>query len=125
MTYMTIERFVRVIEDGGFGFSPTIIAVPYLTAELKARGVHLSTLETHAFLEQITSHVRVGKVKWLGRAPLVYAHKRLEGASTDQIRDELWLTERYAEEQARQREKDEATRRWLALRGRIVEMKQF
>ena len=82
-------------------------------------------METHAFLEQITSHVRVGKIKWQGKAPLVYAHKRLEGASTDEIRYALLETERYAEEQACQREKDEATRRWLAQRGRIVEMMRF
>ena len=68
MTDITIDQFIRVIEDGGFGFSPSIIAVPYLTAELGQRGIHLSTLETHAFLEQITSHFRYGKIKWLGKA---------------------------------------------------------
>jgi hypothetical protein len=122
---MNIDQFIRAIQDGGFGFSPTVIAVPFLTAELRRRDIHLSTLETHAFLEQLTSHFRYGKVKWDGKAPLVYAHRTLEGATTDRIRQELWLTDRYAREKARQREKDEATRRWLAQRGRVVEMKQY
>lgn len=125
MSPTTIEKIISVVEDGGFGFSPSIIAVPYLTAELGQRGIHLSTLETHAFLEQITSHFRVGKVKWLGKAPLVYAQKRLHGASTDEIREELRLTAWYAQEQARKRERDEATRRWLSSRGRVVEMMRF
>lgn len=122
---MNIDQFIRAIQDGGFGFSPAVIAVPYLTAELRRRDIHLSTLETHALLERLTTHYRYGKVKWEGKAPLVYAHRKLEGATTDHIREELWLTDRYAREQARQREKDEATRRWLALRGRIVEIRQF
>lgn len=122
---MNIDDFIRTIKDGGFGFSPAVIAVPFLTAELRQRDIHLSPLETHALLEQLTSHYRYGKVKWDGKAPLVYAHRKLEGVTTDRIREELWLTDRYAREKARQREKDEATRRWLALRGRIVEIKQY
>ena len=122
---MHIDDFIRAIQDGGFGFSPAVIAVPYLTAALRQRDIHLSTLETHALLEQLSSHYRYGKVKWQGKAPLVYAHRQLEGATTDRIREELGLTDRFARDQARQREKDEATRRWMAQRGRVVEMKQY
>ena len=122
---MNIDDFIRAIREGGYGFSPAVIAVPYLTAELRQRDIHVSTLETHALLERLTTHYRYGKVKWGGKAPLVYAHRKLEGVTTDRIREELWLTDRYAREQARQKEKDEATRRWLALRGRIVEIHQF
>lgn len=122
---MNIEDFIAVIKDGGYGFSPSIIAVPYLTVELKQRGVKLSTLEMHFLLERITSHYRYGKIKWEGKAPLVYAHRRLEGANTDAIRAELWRTERYASKQARMRERVEAIRRWKALQGRVVDIKQF
>lgn len=41
------------------------------------------------------------------------------------MREVLWCPEKYASAQARQREKDEATRRWLALRGKVVEIKQY
>lgn len=122
---MNINELVRVIEEGGYGFSPTIIAVPYLTAQLRQRDIHLSTLEMHAFLERINSHFRYGKIKWDGKAPLVYAHRTLEGATTARIREELWRTDKYARDQAREREKHEANRRWLAQRGRVVDMRQF
>lgn len=118
---MNIDDFIRAIREGGYGFSPAVIAVPYLTAELRQRGIHLSTLDTHALLEQLSSHFRYGKVKWRGKAPLVYAHRTLEGASTARIREELWLTDKYVRDQARIRLKDEATRHWLGLQGNVVE----
>ena len=125
MTPTTIEQIISVVEDGGFGFSPTIIAVPYLTAELRQRDIHLSTLEMHDFLQRITNHFRYGKIKWLGKAPLVYAQKRLQGATTNAIREELWQTERYATFMARKRERDAATRRYLALSGKVVEIRKY
>lgn len=68
---MNIENFIAVIKDGGYGFSPSIIAVPYLSVELKQRGINLSALEMYSLLERITSHFMYGKIKWEGKAPLV------------------------------------------------------